>query len=162
MLLIRQIRAAVFFQFIAAAMLSPVIGVPVAWYLMQTSSFLALEVGLAFVCCGLFLAFFLPETLDQAKILEAAAHANTGDELPEGDSLASPSKMPSFYSIIKGSNFVFAIPVLRTLLITFVIGPVLLSSMSFLVQFASDKYHWSIADVRPYSSVPYYYPISNI
>jgi hypothetical protein len=44
---------------------------------------------------------------------------------------------------------VLDIPAVRMLLITFLTSPVIIGSTSFLVQYASDKYHWLIADVRP-------------
>jgi hypothetical protein len=130
-------------------MLSPLVGVPAAWYLMKTSSLLAMEIGLGFICGGLFLVFFLPETLDRTKVSTLHSQAMSGDESQDDESLLQRFKMLSIFGAIKGSNSVLDIPAVRMLLITFLTSPVIIGSTSFLVQYASDKYHWLIADVRP-------------
>jgi hypothetical protein len=144
----------VFFQFIAATMLSPMVAVPASWYLMQRSTLLAIEVGMGFICAGLFLVLFLPETLERAKVSGPSAQGFDGDEFDDNEGPVQPSQVLSVFGVIKGSNFVLANPALRILIFTFISGPVLLISMSFLVQFTSHQYHWSIADVRPHSSFP--------
>lgn len=140
-------RAAVFFQLMATLMISTLVGVPAAWYLMKSSSLLAMEVSLGFVGAGTFLVFFLPETLKQAKLLEASSHGLAGDVVPEEDS-SQPLKIPSILDVIKESNFVFESPTLCALGITCVVGPILSYSTDQLVQLASKRYHWSIADVH--------------
>jgi hypothetical protein len=143
-------RAAVFFQLVATLMLSTLVGVPATWYLMKSSSLLAMEVSIGFVCAGSLLVFFLPETLEEAKLLEASSHALAGDGPPEEGS-SKPLKMPSILDVIKESNFVVGSPALRTLGTTFVVGPLLAYSTEQLVLLASDRYHWSMADVRSLS-----------
>lgn len=132
-------------------MLSPLIGVPFAWYLMKDSTFLAMSVGLGFACGGLFLVLFLPETLDRAGFSDKLSYPASDDVSPEDEGLLPTSKPMSIFGVVKGLNFVFGTPALRTLSITFIISPVILNSMSFLVQFASERYHWSIADVGHHS-----------
>ncbi|RFU28106.1 hypothetical protein B7463_g8215, partial [Scytalidium lignicola] len=149
-------RAAVFFQLLAAAMLSPLVGVPAAWYLMKTSPLLAMELGLIFICCGLFLIFFLPETLDRTKLSTLGSQIIGSNESPDDDSLWRSFKMGSILGAIQDSTSVLTIPAVRMLLITFVTWPVTTRSSLFLVQYASDKYHWSIADaslLTPFSAI---------
>jgi hypothetical protein len=137
----------VFFQFIAASMVSALVAVPVTWKIMQTSSVLAMEVGLAFIGSGLFLALFLPETLERGKVSEASARADRGDALHEDEGLVQREQVLSIFGVIKGSHFILATPALRTLIITFLTGPILICSMGFIVQLVSERYNLSLADV---------------
>ena len=130
-------------------MLSPMVAIPASWYLMQRSTLLAMEVGFGFICAGLFLVFFLPETLERAKVSGLSARGLNDNEFDNNEGSVQPGQVLSVFGVLKGSNFVLATPALRTLIFTFISQPVLIISMSFLVQFASDKYGWSIADVRP-------------
>lgn len=147
--LIPHSRATVFFQLLAAAMLSPLVGVPAAWYFMKTSLLLAMEIGLGFVCGGSFLVFFLPETLDRTKASALPSQAISGNESQDDEGSSRSFKIRSAFDAIQGLNSVLTTPAVPMLLITFVTVPMNIRSTSFIVQYASDKYHWSIADVSP-------------
>jgi hypothetical protein len=162
-------RAGVFFQFIAAATLATMFGVPAAWYLMKSDPLLAMGVGFGFVCAGLFLTLFLPETLEQAKLFDALSHPSASQVSPEEEGLLPPSKTTSIFDVFKGSSFVLETPVVCVLAVTFFVSPILLYSMSLLILLASERYHMSIADVHfpihpyfpPSHSDMYYRPASS-
>lgn len=122
---------------------------------MKTSSFLAMGIGIALVASGLVLFILaLPETLSQAQAPKPSLlHAAEDITLEEEGSL-EPSKLLSILDIIKGSNFVFANPTLCALAFTFVVGPILTYSGLLLVQLASERYHWLIAEVHSPTSSP--------
>jgi hypothetical protein len=124
------------------------VGVPAAWYLMKSDPLLAMGVGFGFVCAGLCLILFLPETLEQAKLFDALSHPSAGQVSPEEEGLLPPSKAMSIFDIFKGSSFVLEIPVVCLLAVTFFITPILQYSMPLLILLASERYHMSIADVH--------------
>lgn len=128
-------------------MVSALIAVPITWKLMQISAILAMEVGLAFVCSGLFMVLFLPETLARAKASEVSGQGANSDVCHEHEELVQREQVLSIFGVLKGSNFILATPALRLLIIPFLTGPILLNSMGYILQLVSDKYNWTLAEV---------------
>jgi hypothetical protein len=151
-------RAHVFFQATAAGLTATVVAVPLAWYLMKRTLWTPMLLGLAFVMLGTFLITLLPETLSLPKILHAVPEdpiapedADTDQDLSDSsDRNSSSSTKKGFLTILEkleDARFVFASPMLCTLAFVFLVQTLGGNSVPLLLQLASKRFHWSLADV---------------
>lgn len=162
-------RAAVFFQIQSAVLLATVIGVPLAAYMMETSSiWWPMIVGQGVVLSGSLLILFLPETLHvaEAKVttsdsydsLPGYSDTNIEDDEqiapftePESDPLKedlslSRKGLRSVLRRIEDSRFVFSTPSLAILALTFFVGQLDKIMAQQLFQLASERFHWKLAE----------------
>ncbi|GLA33908.1 hypothetical protein AnigIFM63309_003931 [Aspergillus niger] len=155
-------RGPIFFQVSAAALISTVVGIPLSWLLMKIDPFNALLAASGFIALGNMLVLFLPETLQQAKKVDAALNHLAQDS--HTDQAISPTRAKSsnidlWLLIVKAvhdSRFILANPGLCALIFTFILSSLSNNSVSILFQLASLRFHWSLADASfllPFSSV---------
>jgi hypothetical protein len=122
---------------------------------MKTDPFTALLVASGFIALGAVLALFLPETLQLAKKNDAAFNhlAPESDFEEEGISPAPAKSLMmdlkvSIGTLVEESRFIWANPGLCALIFTFILSTLTSNSISILFQLASQRFHWSLADVR--------------
>jgi hypothetical protein len=122
---------------------------------MKTDPFTALLVASGFIALGAVLALFLPETLQLAKKNDAAFnHLAPESDTEEEDISPAPAKSlkmdlkVSIGTLVEESRFIWANPGLCALIFTFILSTLTSNSISILFQLASQRFHWSLADVR--------------
>jgi hypothetical protein len=148
-------RASVFFQGTAAALIATVVAIPLSWQLLKKSMFVPLSVSLGFVLLGTLIVLLVPETLNRSQIPDPAEDLSSSD-VDSGDEggLLNSSRKKTMISIIvrkvEDSRFIFASPMLCALAVTFLVQSLHGASISLLFQFASERFHWSLANVRPH------------
>lgn len=147
-------RGPIFFQVSAAALISTVIGIPLSWLLMKNDPFHALTAAFGFIALGNILVLLLPETIQDAKESDAVLHHPVQESHIEGDISpirAKSSKIGIMNLIVKfidDTRFILANPSLCALIFTFVLSSLSSNSVSILFQLTSERFQWSLADVR--------------
>lgn len=145
-------RAKAFFQGTAAYLIAGVLAIPFSWYLMKKSSFVPMTISIGFLFLGMLVVFFLPETLDRSHVPDPA-EGTSGSDPESGDEggLLDLPKKKSVISVIvrkaEESRFIFASPMLIAVAISFLVQSTHAFSIQLLFQFASERFHWSLADV---------------
>lgn len=125
---------------------------PISAVMMSTDPWLPYLAGVAVIVIFLPLLFLIPETIEEAREKARKTLATEDHDLPEA--LEPPSKttlLAIIYSrvqtFLQSTQFIWRNRnVLLTLLAVFV-GILSKQSTSLLLQYASAKYHWSIARV---------------
>jgi hypothetical protein len=137
----------------AAALISTVVGVPFAWYLMKKNLWLPMWLGVGFMALGLVVCLFLPETLERSKLLDPAFDSSMDeiDETPDrpNSSHQYPKRknMSRMFAKMKDSHFIFTSPMLFALSVTFLLQTLSIRVTEFLFQLASERFHWPLGDV---------------
>ncbi|KAG0645285.1 MFS efflux pump [Hyphodiscus hymeniophilus] len=152
-----------FFGFNAVYLIGGVFAVPASWYLMKqgVNPFVPMTVSIGFITLGLLVVVFIPETLNRTQVPDPAEGMSSSDIDSEDEGgLLSASKKPTFISVmvrkVEEVRFIFASPMLLALTITFLVQSMHAVSMQLLFQFASERFHWSLADssfLIPLSSI---------
>jgi hypothetical protein len=155
-----NLRSSAFFQLSSSGLVATLIAIPFSWQLLKKSMFVPLSVSLGFFAFGIVVLFFMPETLDRTKISDPAGISSSDEESGDEGGLLNPPRKRTLFSVltkkVEDSRLIFATPMLFSLGITFIVMSLHAISISILCQFASERFHWSIADV---SSSP---PLSHI
>ena len=149
-------RAQAFFQLMAAALISTVIGVPAAWYLMKKNLWVPMCLGLGFMILSLIICLFLPETLDRSEVPDPALDSESDADVASiEDRRTSSHRQPStgkkiahMFKKVKESHFIFTKPILFALSITFLLQSLYGHSIDTIFQLASERFRWSVGDVR--------------
>lgn len=132
--------------------MAEIVATPISAVMMSTDPWLPYLVGLAIILIFFPLLFLVPETIEEAREKARKTLATGDHHLPEA--LEPPSKGTLFATIysrvqtfLQSTQFMWRNSnVLLTLLAVFV-GILSKQSTSLLLQYASAKYHWSIARV---------------
>lgn len=152
-------RAGVFFQLMAASLISTVIGVPFAWHLMKKNAFIPMILGVVFITLGTILCFFLPETLERSEVSNQSPDSSSGDEIDEIERPTSShrysrkKRILKMFKKMKASHFILKSPTLFALSITFLLQTLGGTISSFMFQLASERFHWSLGEVSTFSSI---------
>jgi hypothetical protein len=108
---------------------------------------------------GTLVILLLPETLNRSQVPDPAEDMSSSD-VDSGDEggLLNSSKKKMIISVIvrkvEDTRFIFASSMLCALAVTFLVQSLHGVSISLLVQFASERFHWSLADVSPFYPSP--------
>jgi hypothetical protein len=151
----RIFRAAVFFQGTAATVIATVVAIPLSWLLLKKSMFVPMSVSVGFMFLGTLVVLLVPETLNRSLVPDPAEETS-GSDVDSGDEggLLNPHKQKTIVSVIvrkiEDSRFIFSSPMLCALAVAFLVQSLHGVSISLLFQFASERFHWSLADVRPH------------
>lgn len=151
-------RATVFFQIVSASLIATLAGVPLAWWLIKVSSLRApMMAAVLFVLLGALLVLLLPETLhlredlrisspdtDQAQE-EVIEYEGSSTE-DEGALTFSRKNWSMLLEKFEESRFVFTNPKLLALSATFLVQSLHGMMNQFLLQLASKRLGWSLAD----------------
>lgn len=119
---------------------------------MKTDSFHALFAASGFIALGNILILLIPETLQDAKESDAPLHHSVQESHIEED--ISPAKLSKIdiktliAKFVDDSRFILANPSLGALIFTFILSSLSSNSVSILLQLASERFQWSLADVR--------------
>lgn len=145
-------RAGVFFQFMAACLISTVIGVPFAWRLMKINAWIPMILGIGFIFMGTLLCFFLPETLERSTVPEPTPDSGSEEDIHEVQQptflhrYSRKKKISKMFEKMKASHFIFKSPMLLGLSITFLLQSLGGQMTSFMFQLASERFHWPLGD----------------
>jgi hypothetical protein len=137
----------------AAALISTVIGVPGAWWLMKRSVWAPMWVGLATEVLGMMTCFFLPETLERSRIPASAKDSDSEEEADENDrptsshQYSTKKKLAKIIKNMRATHFILKSPTLFALSITFMLQSLGSFSNMFLFQLASERFHIDLGDV---------------
>ena len=155
----QTLRAAVFFQGTAATLIATVVAIPLSWLLLKKSMFVPMSVSVGFIFLGTLVLLLVPETLNRSLVLDPAEETS-GSDVDSGDEggLLNPRKQKTIVSVIvkkvEDLRFIFSSPMLCALAVTFLVQSLHGTSISLLFQFASERFHWSLANVRPHFRRP--------
>ncbi|KAI9641199.1 hypothetical protein NHQ30_009999 [Ciborinia camelliae] len=150
--------ATVFFQFQAVGLIGPLVGVPLAWWLIKVSNLrVPMMVAVLFIFLGALLILVLPETLHlrehqvifSANIDPARAEAMEDEESPSDDEEVLSLSKENWKKLLdkfEESRFVLTDPKLLALSVTFLVQSLHANTNQFLLQLASKRLHWSLAD----------------
>lgn len=133
-------------------LMATVIAVPLSWYLMKTSLFIPMSISLGFMVLGMLIVLLLPETLNRSQVPDPAEDisSSAADSEDEGG-LPNSSKKKTIILVVvrkvEESRFIFASPMLCALAVTFLVQSIHWMSIELLFQFASERFHWSLANV---------------
>ncbi|KAE9362765.1 MFS general substrate transporter [Stipitochalara longipes BDJ] len=146
-------RAAIFFRFGAAALISTVVGIPFSWYLMKKNLWVTMWISIGFVVFGASLALFLPETLERAKVADFAPEIISEEETEQAEERPTSShqkslkrKLAKLFDRVQGSHFIFESPMLFGLSIVFLLQRLSGNILNLMVQLASERFHWGLGD----------------
>jgi hypothetical protein len=150
-------RARVFFQVMAASLISTIIGVPLAWQLMKNNALLPMIIGACFIFLGTIICCFLPETLERSKISDPSSDPSSGEEVDEierptcSHRYSRKKNISKMFETMTTFHFMLKSPTLLALSITFLLLNLsgTLSSLTF--QLASERFHWSLGEVIRFS-----------
>lgn len=147
-------RARVFFRQSAAGLISTVVGIPFAWYLMKRNMVLTLWIGIGFVTFGACLCLLLPETLERTKVPDFTPDTSTEENREQAEHRPSSShqksikrKLAKIFDKVQGSHFIFASPMLFGLSIVFLLQALSGHVVDLIIQLASERFNWTLGDV---------------
>lgn len=98
---------------------------------------------------AMLIVLLLPETLDRSQVPDPAEDMS-GSDVDSGTDEGGLKKRTVISVVIRKveeSRFIFASPMLIALAVTFLVQSMHGSSIQLLFQFASERFHWSLADV---------------
>ena len=135
---------------------------------MKSSNFIPLTIATGFLVLGTIVILFMPETLDRSRVVDPVEDMSSSDEesSDEGGLLDTSKKstlLSAFVRKVEESRFIFASPMLCALAISFLAQSMHGLSNSLLFQFASERFHWSLANVSlslPLLELPLTHPLS--
>lgn len=145
-----QERLTALFRLNGVVVLSEVLATPVSAYLMTFDPWFPYIHGLAIMTVGFLTALLLPETLEDAK--GQFPKSFTGPQSESETELEPRAKTTVLRMVIlevrkftESTQFIWSdIPVMLSLLVFFV-SSISRQSATLLIQYASKKFHWSIA-----------------
>lgn len=147
-------RARVFFRQAAAGLISTVVGIPFAWYLMKKNMLVTLWISIGFVTFGASLCLFLPETLERTKVPDFTPDTAADEEREQAEDRPSSShqksikrKLAKLFDKVQGSHFIFASPMLFGLSIVFLLQALSGHVVDLIIQLASERFRWGLGDV---------------
>jgi hypothetical protein len=147
-------RARVFFRQAAAGLISTVVGIPFAWYLMKKNILITLWISIGFATFGASLCLFLPETLERTKVPDFTPDTAADEEREQAeDRPNSPHRqsmkrnLAKLFDKVQGSHFVFASPMLFGLSIVFLLQALSGHVVDLIIQLASERFNWTLGDV---------------
>ena len=125
--------------------MAQLLAIPLSAILMTDSAWLPMFLGLGAMTLGVIVLIPLPETLND-NVGPSTANSESREETPTE---ANPSKylFQTFKSTISESRFVFASPVVATLVFTFLVNSLGWSAAELLLQYTSKRYDLTIAQV---------------
>lgn len=116
--------------------------------------FVPMTVSVGFMVFGTLIVLFVPETLNRSQVPDPAEDMSNSDvdSEDEGGLLnASSKKKKTIISVIvrkvEDARFIFSSSMLCAVAVTFLVQSLHGVSISLLFQFASERFHWSLADV---------------
>jgi hypothetical protein len=143
-------RARVFFRQAAAGLISTVVGIPFAWYLMKRNFLLTLWISIGFLTFGASLCLFLPETLERTKVPDFTPDTRADEETEQEESRPNSSyqksikrKLAKIFDRVQGSHFIFASPMLFGLSIVFLLQALSGHVVDLIIQLASERFRWT-------------------
>jgi hypothetical protein len=147
-------RATALFRLTAVPVVAEIVATPIAAAMMSRGPWLPYLIGLSLYFISFPLLLALPESIEEAREKSRKTLVAQDEDLPE--ELEPPSKSSVFATIrsraqefIQSTHFMWRnANVLLSLLALFV-SNLSKQSTNLLLQYASAKYHWSIARVSP-------------
>ena len=130
--------------------MAQIIAIPISSMMMVYGIWLPMFVGLGAMALGGFVLLPLPETLRNIDNPLLAPRSDSRDHEQEGDpgrEAISEKIARSFGLIIAETKLVFAVPAAATLVFTFLVNSLGRSAVELLLQYASKRYNWPIAQV---------------
>jgi MFS family permease len=138
-------RSRIFFQLQASSIGAEILGPPLGALLMEKNVWIPLCIGFGFFAISTFLALFLPETFRMEK--SQTVPVNSGNGVDSGNSSIADSvtKLKHAakswtYHVRRTLAFIFSHRNLAYLIITFLVADFARQSLSFLLQYVSERY----------------------
>ena len=148
-------RASAFFQAAAATQVANLIAYPLSAVTMARTPWLSTAISFGFLFVAALLMLLLPETLqrDMTSSGEALADDSTeeiSDTSAKGASLAGKLKSYCTQAYRESDSFLTRGPI-ATILPIFLFASIIGTVITFQIQYASDKFEWTMAHVSLFS-----------
>ncbi|PYH95837.1 MFS transporter, partial [Aspergillus ellipticus CBS 707.79] len=150
-------RATAYFVLSAAILVSEILAAPLSAWMMASSLWMPFMLGLAFEILGMFTVFVIPETRPKSleePVTEPAAEDETSGSSPcSSTSLWSSAIRSACSQISQLNGFICEHPNAIIISFTFLLASFGLEALGFMVQYASKRFSWSMAEASLLISV---------
>jgi hypothetical protein len=127
----------------ASSFISTLVGTPLSWYLMKINVWIPMFVIVGHFILAFVLCLFLPETLIYPKLPVLSVENGPIST----NQLSVRNRTTQAIRRIQGSLSIFESYVIFGLSFTFLLQTLQGYSLEILFQLASERFHWSLADV---------------
>ncbi|PWY81815.1 MFS transporter [Aspergillus heteromorphus CBS 117.55] len=141
-------RANAYFVLSAAILASEILAAPLSAWMMSSSLWAPYMLGLAFEIVGLLTVFMIPETKPKSidePLVESADEFEAPERLTYS-SMWSNTIRSARAQIHQVTDFFFEYPTAIVISFTFLLSGFGLEALQFMVQYASKRFSWSMAE----------------